>query len=88
MKLLSLGLEALTSPFGLPYYLRFSAFKSRGAGNATQLSLARLRAEDPKFDPTKLCVLTHSSGNHAAALALQAKLAGVQAAVVMPESES
>lgn len=63
------------------------AFKSRGAANAIQVKLAQLRASNPSFDPSKLCVLTHSSGNHGAALACQAKVAGVQAAIVMPRSE-
>lgn len=63
------------------------AFKARGAANAIQLKLQSLRESDPSFDAKKLCVLTHSSGNHGAALACQAKSAGVQAAVVMPRSE-
>lgn len=66
----------------------FSAFKARGAANAIQTSLSRLQRQDPSFNRSKLCVLTHSSGNHGAALACQAKRAGVQAAVVMPSSES
>ncbi|CAO1635278.1 unnamed protein product [Parajaminaea phylloscopi] len=62
------------------------AFKSRGAANAIQQRLNSLRTSNPAFDPKNLCVLTHSSGNHGAALACQAKNAGVQAAVVMPRT--
>lgn len=50
------------------------------------MHLERLASEDKDFDHRRLCVITHSSGNHGAALACQAKQAGVQAAVVMPES--
>ncbi len=55
---------------------RVGAFKFRGAMNAV-LSLADDRASRG--------VATHSSGNHAAALALAARLRGVPAFVVMPE---
>ena len=56
---------------------RVGAFKARGASNAV-LSLdgdARTRG-----------VVTHSSGNHAAALALAARNAGIPAWVVMPRN--
>ena len=56
---------------------RVGAFKARGASNAV-LSLngdARARG-----------VVTHSSGNHAAALALAARNAGIPAWVVMPRN--
>jgi threonine dehydratase/serine racemase len=53
------------------------AFKFRGACNAV-LSLS---------DDQAACgVVTHSSGNHAAALALAAKLRGIPAHIVMPDS--
>ncbi|PWN27325.1 tryptophan synthase beta subunit-like PLP-dependent enzyme [Jaminaea rosea] len=61
------------------------AFKSRGAANAIQLKLKESKESNSRFEPKRLCVLTHSSGNHGAALACQAKNAGVQALVVMPE---
>lgn len=62
------------------------AFKSRGASNAIQTQVTRLRRSNPSFDASKLCALTHSSGNHGAALSLQSQRHGVQAAVVMPEN--
>ena len=53
------------------------AFKIRGASNAV-LSLSEQEAEKG--------VATHSSGNHAAAVALAARWRGVPAYVVMPEN--
>lgn len=58
-------------------FQRVGAFKIRGAMNAVlQLS------EDQK----RAGVVTHSSGNHAQALALAGRLAGVRVCVVMPET--
>ena len=51
------------------------AFKMRGAANATLSLDSRQKARG---------VVTHSSGNHGAALARAAKLAGIPAHVVMP----
>jgi threonine dehydratase len=60
-------------------FQRTGAFKFRGALNAlSQLS--------PK-QKTK-GVITHSSGNHAQALALAAELLGIRAVIVMPENAS
>lgn len=58
-------------------FQKIGAFKARGAHNAV-LSLS----------PTELShgVVTHSSGNHAAALALAARNAGTAAHVVMPRN--
>ncbi|PEQ11942.1 serine dehydratase [Novosphingobium sp. PC22D] len=56
---------------------RIGAFKARGAHNAV-LSLDDERAAAG--------VVTHSSGNHAAALALAASSRGSTAAIVMPEN--
>lgn len=53
------------------------AFKARGAVNAV-MSLSEAEAARG--------VVTHSSGNHAAALARAARLRGIQAHVVMPEN--
>jgi threo-3-hydroxy-L-aspartate ammonia-lyase len=55
---------------------RMGAFKFRGAYNA----IAR-------FDATQRAagVLTYSSGNHAQAIALSARLAGIRAAIIMPK---
>jgi threonine dehydratase len=55
------------------------AFKTRGAMNAV------LQLPD---DISKQGVVTHSSGNHAAALARAAKLRGIPAYVVMPENSA
>ncbi len=56
---------------------RVGAFKFRGACNAV-FSLGD--------DEARAGVLTHSSGNHAAALALAARLRGIPAHIVMPRS--
>jgi threonine dehydratase len=58
-------------------FQRTGAFKFRGASNAV-LALSE--------DQARRGVATHSSGNHAAALALAARLRGVPAHVVMPRS--
>lgn len=58
---------------------RTGAFKFRGACNA----IARLDEMEITGD-----VATHSSGNHGAALALAARLAGRTAHVVMPDNSS
>lgn len=60
-------------------FQKVGAFKFRGACNAV-FSLSD--------DQAKNGVATHSSGNHAAALALAAKLRGIKAYVVMPETSS
>ncbi|HTS22342.1 MAG TPA: pyridoxal-phosphate dependent enzyme [Casimicrobiaceae bacterium] len=56
---------------------RTGAFKARGASNAV-LSLSAAEA--------RRGVVTHSSGNHGAALAYAAALRGIPAFVVMPEN--
>ena len=60
-------------------FQRVGAFKFRGAMNAV-LSLS-----DPELANG---IATHSSGNHAAAVALAAKLKDARATVVMPEGSS
>jgi threonine dehydratase len=65
------------------------AFKIRGATNAVATHLKRLQQEHAgkgSFDVSKLCVITHSSGNHAAAVACAAEVVGARAAVVMPRT--
>ncbi len=59
------------------------AFKYRGASNAIASLL-----EDPERESSKetLTVITHSSGNHAQALALASSVQGVQSVVVMPSN--
>jgi len=54
---------------------RMGAFKFRGAYNA----IARFNEEQRRAG-----VLTYSSGNHAQAIALSARLAGIRAAIIMP----
>ena len=58
---------------------KVGAFKFRGACNAV-MKLSDVDAQRG--------VLTHSSGNHAQALALAANLRGIRAHVVMPEDSS
>lgn len=58
-------------------FQKVGAFKFRGATNA----VLRLTDEEAKRG-----VATHSSGNHAAALALAAKKRGIPAYIVMPEN--
>ncbi len=58
-------------------FQKVGAFKFRGATNAV-LSLTQMRKARG--------VVTHSSGNHAAALALAARTNGVKAYIVMPEN--
>ena len=58
-------------------FQKVGAFKFRGAINAV-LQL--------KQDPAVKAVATHSSGNHAQALALAAKMNGLKAFIVMPEN--
>lgn len=60
-------------------FQKAGAFKSRGATNAV-FSLNR--------DELKRGVATHSSGNHAAALARAAQLKQIPAYIVMPENSS
>lgn len=60
-------------------FQKVGAFKFRGACNAV-FSLSEEEARKG--------VATHSSGNHAAALALAAKIRGVAAHIVMPENSA
>ncbi len=72
----------LNAHFGCQFYFkcenfqRIGAFKIRGAYNA----IAQLTAEQRRAG-----VVTFSSGNHAQAVALAARLLGVSATVVMPD---
>lgn len=60
-------------------FQRTGAFKFRGAFNALrQISSAQKRKG----------VITHSSGNHAQAIALAAKLLGIKAVIAMPRNAS
>lgn len=57
-------------------FQRVGAFKFRGAYNA----MSRLSDKDRKRG-----VITHSSGNHAQAIALVGRLLGIQTTIVMPD---
>ena len=57
-------------------FQRMGAFKFRGAYN----TLSRLSKEQREKG-----VITHSSGNHAQAVALASKILGIQATIVMPK---
>src|SRR4030095_5843273 len=75
--------ESLNKQVGAQAYLKcenmqkVGAFKFRGACNAVY-SLSDEEA--------KLGVCTHSSGNHAQALALAARIRGIPAYIVMPNN--
>lgn len=62
---------------------RIGAFKARGAFHA----LLRLQSS-PLFTPGRTSVCTHSSGNHAQALALAAREFNIPAHIVMPTISS
>jgi threonine dehydratase len=62
---------------------KVGAFKARGALNAVRLFKESMSNVSSKEVP---CVITHSSGNHAAALARAAQLEGLKAIVVMPKN--
>lgn len=66
-----------TMVFKCENFQKAGAFKFRGATNAV-LSL--------RSDEKRMGVVTHSSGNHAAALALAARINGIKANIVMPET--
>ncbi|HME55017.1 MAG TPA: pyridoxal-phosphate dependent enzyme [Candidatus Lokiarchaeia archaeon] len=58
-------------------FQRMGAFKMRGAYN----TVSQLNDEEKEAG-----VITHSSGNHAQALALSARLLGIKAVVIMPSN--
>ena len=63
--------------FKCEIFQKVGAFKFRGASNAI------LKLTD---DEAKQGVVTHSSGNHAQALALAARLRGIPAYIIMPKT--
>lgn len=65
--------------FKCEIFQKIGAFKFRGACNAV------MKLSD---EAAKRGVVTHSSGNHAQALALAAKLRGIAAHIVMPKNSS
>jgi serine racemase len=73
--------------FKVEAFQKTGSFKFRGALNAVR----KVLEDDAPKDGKPLTVLTHSSGNHAQALALAARLAStpsmpVSATIVMPEN--
>ena len=78
-----MNVEALDAAFGAHLFLKcenfqkVGAFKARGACNAV-FSLPQ--------DAASRGVVTHSSGNHGAALAYAARQRGIPAHVVMPDN--
>lgn len=73
------GITGADVYFKCENFQRIGAFKMRGASNAI-LSLDQ--------DKRSNGVATHSSGNHAQAVALAAKLTGLKAYIVMPKGSS
>jgi len=71
------GICSCSIYFKCENFQKVGAFKYRGATNAV-LSLSENEAKNG--------VATHSSGNHAAALALAAKKRGIPAYIVMPDN--
>lgn len=71
------ALIGATVLFKCENFQRIGAFKIRGASNATALLSDKLKAKG---------LATHSSGNHAQAVALAAKRAGIPAHIVMPST--
>jgi threonine dehydratase len=65
--------------FKCEQFQKVGAFKFRGAANAVRKLTAEQAARG---------VVTHSSGNHAQALALAAKMRGIPAFIVMPRTAS
>lgn len=68
--------------FKCEQWQKVGAFKFRGACNAVM----KLTDADAKRGVVTRGVVTHSSGNHAQALALAAKLRGIPAHIVMPSN--
>jgi len=62
-------------------YQKTGSFKFRGASNATAMI-----KESSSAASADVTVVTHSSGNHAQALALAAASNGVKAHIVMPDN--
>ena len=65
--------------FKCEVFQKVGAFKFRGASNA----VGKL-VEGCSGDKSQMTIVTHSSGNHAQAIALASKLHGVKAHIVMP----
>ncbi|CAE6414840.1 hypothetical protein ACGC1H_007086 [Rhizoctonia solani] len=61
---------------------KIGAFKIRGATNA----ILEILKSHPRRNPTSLTVVTHSSGNHAQALAYAARSVGSRACIIMPSN--
>lgn len=66
--------------FKAEHLQKIGAFKMRGASHFLQKIMQKKNTQEP------LKVVTHSSGNHAQAVALAAKSFGVKAFIVMPKT--
>jgi threonine dehydratase len=73
----------LNSLFGCNMYFKCENFQKAGAFKFRGATNAILSLSD---DEKRKGVVTHSSGNHAAALALAGRMNGVKSYIVMPES--
>lgn len=86
--------------FKCEFLQKVGAFKFRGALNAVMKTMNESKADKSAQHPhssesesddrpqstSNLICITHSSGNHAAALALSARLAGARSVIVMPSN--
>lgn len=75
--------KQLNSIFGCSMYLKCENFQKAGAFKFRGATNAILSLSD---EEKRRGVVTHSSGNHAAALSLAARMNGVKAMIVMPET--
>ena len=75
------SLSGRDAVFKVEAYQKTGSFKFRGASNAT----AMIKESTPG-DGSEVTVVTHSSGNHAQALALAAASNAVKAHIVMPDN--
>lgn len=74
---------ALDREFGAKLFFKCENFQKAGAFKARGATFATLSASD---DDVRGGVVTHSSGNHAAALARAAAIRGVPGHIVMPDN--
>jgi threonine dehydratase len=75
--------QQLNKLFGCEMYFKCENFQKAGAFKFRGATNAVLSLSDKE---KKRGVVTHSSGNHAAALSLAARINGVKARIVMPEN--
>jgi threonine dehydratase len=75
--------KSINEMFGLDIYFKCENFQKIGAFKIRGGMFATLSLTD---EQKKSGIATHSSGNHAQALALAAKMLGIKAYIVMPKS--